>query len=90
MLAAAPEIARADLIASSDDPDRTEGLVFAHPVNRTSLNGVTGAPSRASVEQGRELFGWMIEDLTSLVEKGKKEISPLPYSYDISIEGGNT
>ena len=36
MLAAAPEIARPDLIASSDDPDRTGGLVFAHPVNRTS------------------------------------------------------
>jgi creatinine amidohydrolase len=81
MLAAAPEIARPDLIASSDDPDRTSGLVFAHPVNRTSLNGVTGAPSRASVEQGRELFAWMIEDLTSLVEKGKKEIPPLPHSY---------
>ena len=51
MLAVAPEIARPDLLATSDDPDRTGGLVFAHPVNRTSLNGVTGAPSRASVQE---------------------------------------
>ncbi len=31
MLAVAPEIARPDMISSSDDPDRTRGLVFAIP-----------------------------------------------------------
>ncbi|WP_045836425.1 creatininase family protein [Hyphomicrobium sp. 99] len=81
MLAAAPEIVRPDLIASSDDPDRTGGLVFAHPVNRTSANGVTGKPSLATVDQGRELFAWMIEDLAAIIERGKSEKPPLDNSY---------
>ncbi|MFA5956388.1 creatininase family protein [Hyphomicrobium sp.] len=81
MLAEAPEIVRTELIPASDDPDRTEGLVFSHPVNRTSLNGVTGTPSLARVEQGRELFAWMVKDLSALVERGKSEEAPLDQSY---------
>jgi creatinine amidohydrolase/Fe(II)-dependent formamide hydrolase-like protein len=29
---------------------------------RTSNNGVTGAPSRASADKGRLWFSWMVED----------------------------
>ena len=36
MLAVAPNMVRPGLLASADDPDRTEACVFAHPVNRTS------------------------------------------------------
>ena len=32
------------------------GLILAHPVNRTSINGVTGFPSRASRKQGETLL----------------------------------
>jgi creatinine amidohydrolase len=81
MLAEAPEMARSASIAEADDPDRTQGLVFAHPVNRTSLNGVTGRPSEATEEAGRGLFAWMVEDLVSLIEQGKREEPPLPNSY---------
>lgn len=81
MMAVAPEIVRPDKLASSDDPDRTAGLVFPHPVNRTSLNGVTGTPSTATLAQGEELFAWMVEDLAALIEKGKNETPPLPHSY---------
>ncbi len=81
MLAAAPEITRPELFARSDDPDRTGDLVFAHPVNRTSLNGVTGKPSLASIEQGHELFSWMVEDLSAIVKRGKSECPPLDQSY---------
>ncbi len=81
MLAVAPEIVRKDVIATSDDPDRTAGLAFSHPVNRTSRNGVTGKPSLASVEQGYELFGWMVDDLSAIVERGKSERPPLDQSY---------
>lgn len=81
MLAEAPAIVRTALLSVSDDQDRTSGLIFAHPVNRTSLNGVTGFPSRALVEDGRELFSWMVEDLSALVEKGKSEQPPLDFSY---------
>jgi len=59
MLAIAPEMVRPSLLAEADDPDRTGGLVFAHPVNRTSRNGVTGTPSRANAEKGAAgSIGW--------------------------------
>lgn len=87
MMAVAPEIVREEAIGTSDDPDRTEGLVFAHPVNRTSINGVTGAPSRASVAQGTELFTWMVEDLSALVERGMREEPPLAHSYFSRLSG---
>ncbi len=86
MLARVPEIVRSDVMSSADDIDRTENLVFAHPVNRTSANGVTGAPSRASADKGRQWFGWMVEDLSELVRRGMNETPPLDYSYFDSCE----
>lgn len=82
MLAVAPEIVREDQIAMADDPDRTEGLVFSHPVNRTSRNGVTGYPSRATREKGEALFQMMVEDLSEMVRRGIKETPPLDASYN--------
>lgn len=81
MLAVAPALARQELCAESDDPDRTGGCVFSHPVNRTSSNGVTGSPSAASAVRGHELFQWMVEDLADLVRRGSVETPPLPHSY---------
>ncbi|MEE7459601.1 creatininase [Methylorubrum populi] len=82
MQALAPALVREERIAGADDPDRTQGLVFAHPVNRTSHNGVTGSPSQASAAEGAALFAWMVEDLTALVRRGLAETPPLPHSYD--------
>lgn len=81
ILALTPEYARPERIATAADPDRTEGLLFSHPVNRTSLNGVTGDPSRASVEEGRRLFAMMVEDLTAQVRAALTERPPLAHSY---------
>jgi creatinine amidohydrolase len=81
MLAVEPDIVRPDLLSIADDPDRTEGLVFSHPVNRTSLNGVTGQPSRATAPKGEELFGWMVEDLAAIIRRGITEIAPLAHPY---------
>lgn len=81
MMAIAPEMVRETACATSDDPDRTVGLVFSHPVNRTSTNGVTGYPSRATADNGRRLFAWMVEDLADIVRRGKLEQPPLPHSY---------
>jgi creatinine amidohydrolase len=81
MLALAPEMVRPNLLSISDDPDRTKGLVFSHPVNRTSKNGVTGMPSRASADNGKQLFEWIVEDLTALVMRGMIEKPPLDNSY---------
>lgn len=81
MMAVAPDVVRPELAATADDPDRTGGCVFAHPVNRTSRNGVTGAPSRASAAEGEELFEWMAADLSALVDRGLSETPPLDHSY---------
>lgn len=81
MLAVAPELVRSNLVAEADDEDRTAGLVFAHPVNRTSRNGVTGKPSRATAVKGRQWFEWMADDLSELVLRGLTEQPPLDRSY---------
>jgi creatinine amidohydrolase len=81
MLEVAPELVRKTLVTAADDPDRTTGLVFAHPVNRTSSNGVTGAPSRASADKGRLWFSWMVEDLCAQIQRGLVETPPLEHSY---------
>jgi creatinine amidohydrolase len=81
MLALAPELVRPNKIKQADDADRTADLVFTHPVNRTSKNGVTGFPSRATKRQGEILFQMMVEDLTALVQRGSKEKPPLNQSY---------
>lgn len=81
MLGIAPEMVRPNLLRAADDPDRTEGLVFAHPVNRTSANGVTGTPSRATAANGELWFRWMVEDLAALIRRGMKEKPPFDHSY---------
>jgi creatinine amidohydrolase len=81
MLGIAPEMVRRDLLRDADDPDRTDGLVFSHPVNRTSCNGVTGLPSRATAANGELWFAWMVEDLTALIRRGMREEAPLDHSY---------
>ena len=80
-MALAPELVRSKALTRSDDPDRTKGLVFAHPVNRTSRNGVTGFPTRARRAGGKKLFAWMVADLTALIKRGLRETPPLPDSY---------
>ncbi|MFT3931756.1 MAG: creatininase family protein [Spongiibacteraceae bacterium] len=81
MLARAPQMVRTELLTEADDPDRTDNLVFAHPVNRTSTNGVTGFPSRANADKGREWFAWMVEDLSDLIMRGVSENPPLDHSH---------
>lgn len=81
MLAVDPGMVDMNRMQSADDPDRTQGLVFPHPVNRTSVNGVTGSPSQAEETKGRLLFEWMTEDLCRLIETGLAEQPPLEQSY---------
>lgn len=76
-----PEAVRHDKLDTSDDPDRTGGKVFAHPVNRTSLNGVTGTPSLATAEAGQILYSKLQNALVELINTGLQETPPLPHSY---------
>ncbi|GAA3590253.1 creatininase family protein [Gibbsiella greigii] len=81
MLAETPDMARPGLLAAADDPDRTVDHVFAHPVNHTSVNGVTGTPSQASADKGKRWFQWMVEDLSQLIARGQAETPPLDKPY---------
>lgn len=80
-----PKIVRPEKLKEADDPDRTDGCVFSHPVNRTSTNGVTGTPSEATAEKGAMLYQHMREDLTALINKAITEEAPLNISYEKSI-----
>ena len=65
-----------DTAAIRDDPDRTPGLVFSYPVAQTSVDGLTGAPSRASAADGAELFGLIVDALSERVERARGEQPP--------------
>ncbi len=77
MLALRPDLVCFDRLLTSDDPDRTTGHCFAHPVNRTSKNGVTGTPSLATAEKGHQLFSMMTEDLGQKITSALTEMPPL-------------
>jgi creatinine amidohydrolase len=91
MLHLYPELVKMEKLTSSDDPDRTTNKVFSYPVSQTSLNGVTGSPSLATKEQGKQLFADMVAALSHQVELAMIETIPLapeqwshipPVAYD--------
>jgi len=81
MIALEPETVHNDLLAEADDEDRTGGCVFAHPVNRTSRNGVTGKPSLATKEAGEQLYARLLEALVVKIRTGLQEQAPLDQPY---------
>ena len=74
MLHLRPELV--DLAEVRDDPDRTQGLVFSYTVAETSADGLTGAPSRATAEQGAALFEAAVAALVERIETGRGEQPP--------------
>ncbi|MGB1091609.1 MAG: creatininase family protein [Oceanobacter sp.] len=88
MMALHPDMVREDKLSEADDPDRTDGCIFSHPVNRTSTNGVTGKPSDATAEKGAQLYEWMLTDLVELLNKAATEEAPLQQSYHQSVLTG--
>ncbi len=85
MLSLAPALVRPERLATVGDPDRTPGLFFAHPVNRTSRNGVTGDPGAATAAGGERLFAMMVEDLVGPLRAALHEQPPLDQSYFATI-----
>jgi creatinine amidohydrolase len=77
MLAVAPDLVRQDRIATADDPDRTEGLVFRYTAPALSTNGVTGRPSEATRELGDRLLDLTVAAIADRVERGRLEKPPL-------------
>ena len=77
MLALAPRLVRMDELASADDPDRTEELVFRYNASALSTNGVTGRPSEATRELGEELLEAVVTEIAARAERGRTEEPPL-------------
>jgi len=77
MLAIAPDLVHLDRLATSDDPDRTSGLVFRYTAPALSTNGVTGRPSEATPELGRRLLDLTVSAISGCVERGRTEKPPL-------------
>jgi len=77
MLAVAPELVHLDRLDGADDPDRTGGLIFRYTATNLSINGVTGAPSRASLPLGERLFAHAVKVIATRVEAGRREHFPL-------------
>jgi creatinine amidohydrolase len=74
MLHLRPELV--DVAQIHDDPDRTVGLVFSYAVDRTSVDGLTGAPSRGSAQDGAALFELIVEALSERVQRARAEHPP--------------
>ena len=75
MLHLRPDLVRREEIR--DDPDRTEGLVFSYTVAETSVDGLTGAPSRGTAEDGARLFDAVAAALADRIERARTEAPPL-------------
>ena len=74
MLHLRPELVDRDELR--DDPDRTAGLVFTYTIAQTSVDGLTGAPSRGSAEEGARVFELVAAALAELVERARAEEPP--------------
>lgn len=74
MLHLRPELVHRDEIR--DDPDRTGALVLSYTVAETSVDGVTGAPSRGTAEEGARLFEAVVAALAERIEKARTESPP--------------
>ena len=75
MLHLRPELVDRDEIR--DDEDRTGDLVLSYTVAETSREGLTGAPSRASADQGAALFEAVVRALSECIERARTEEPPL-------------
>ncbi|MDT4932933.1 MAG: creatinine amidohydrolase [Pseudonocardiales bacterium] len=77
MLAIAPHLVHQDRLATADDPDRTQSLVFRYTAPALSGNGVTGRPSEATAELGEKLLVSVTGVLAERVRRGRTEEPPL-------------
>lgn len=75
MLHLRPELV--DRAEIRDDPDRTIGLVFSYHVAQTSVDGLTGAPSRGSAEEGARVLELVVAALAERIAHARVEDPPV-------------
>jgi creatinine amidohydrolase len=76
VMAVRPEMVRTG--RAVDEPARSAGLFFAHPVPRESVTGTVGSPSLATAEEGAWLLEAAVADLSAQVTAALDETPPLP------------
>lgn len=59
-----------------DDPDRTADLLFSYTVAETSVDGLTGAPSRGTADEGARLLEATATALAARIERARDERPP--------------
>jgi creatinine amidohydrolase len=77
LLALRPDLVHLDRLAHADDADRTADLVFRYTAPALSTNGVTGRPSEAAAELGRQLLDRTVAAVVDRVVRGRTEEPPL-------------
>jgi creatinine amidohydrolase len=75
MLALRPDLVQLD--KAVDEPDRSAGCFFAYTVNKESVHGAVGAPSKADVSFGKEILETCIQELSAQLQAAMAEGTPL-------------
>ncbi len=75
MLALRPDLVQLD--KAMDEPDRSAGCFFAYTVNKESVYGAVGSPSKANLSFGKEILETCITELSTQLQKALVEGTPL-------------
>jgi len=75
MLALRPDLVQLD--KAMDEPDRSVGCFFAYTVNKESVHGGVGSPSKADLGLGQEILKTCVSELTIQLKKALVEGIPL-------------
>lgn len=85
MLFLKPDTVRMEAV--QDEPDRATGKVFSYTSAHTSLNGVSGAPSKGNPEKGKSLFLEIGAALIDTIEKAAEEVAPMDWNRSTHVFG---
>jgi creatinine amidohydrolase len=75
MLALRPDLVQLD--KAIDEPDRSAGCFFAYTVNKESVYGAVGSPSKANLDFGQQILQACIADLSAQLKRALVEGIPL-------------
>jgi creatinine amidohydrolase len=75
MLALRPDLVQIN--KAMDEPDRSAGCFFAYTVNKESIHGGVGAPSKADLSFGQEILETCVTELSLQLKKALVEGMPL-------------
>jgi creatinine amidohydrolase len=75
MLSLRPDLVQID--KAVDEPDRSAGCFFAYTVNKESVYGAVGTPSKADISFGKQILETCIAELSEQLKRALVEGTPL-------------